>query len=291
MPFNLNAVKILTNNELWFGKPDLQNDPNEAEFLIKRNNIKDIQHEFRIDIQDELKYAYEKDYINQDTPFGFNESNEFEKILKKTIKDNIGICSMSMIHNHILMWAHYANNNEGICVVFNKEKLVKQFGEISENIYNKTSGKITYSKNIPNAEFSIIGNTGIVKSDKIFYMDKLDHWDYEEEYRFFWRFHDRFPINHDEPLKSFPENAIVGVILGEKFPIEHFKTIVNIVFSKDVDREFNFWKCSKNLRKNTMDMSQIQDKSSNFFHRGYNQDFERILNSTKDKLRKKEMQS
>jgi hypothetical protein len=62
MPFNFNAVKLLTNNEQWFGKPDTQNDPNEAEFILNAPERIVGFLELRIGIQEELEYliSYER---------------------------------------------------------------------------------------------------------------------------------------------------------------------------------------------------------------------------------------
>ncbi len=214
MPFNLNAVKLLTNNELWFGKPDTQNDPNEAEFILKYNEEVEGFLDFRIIINEELDSLANQTDSGKKSPTGF-ERLEFEKELKKIVRGYLGICSMSVKCDGILMWAHYADNNEGICVVFDKEIL-------NSTLKLDFKKKVTYSSDISKATFVKNGNVGQLISDRLFYMDKLENWNNEEEYRFVTRYNDRTPQDDLDRLESFPEDAIVGIILGENFPKEDF---------------------------------------------------------------------
>ena len=82
MPFNFNAVKLLINNELWFGKPDTQNDPYEAEFIIKYNEEVSNFNKFEIIIQDELDAIIKTTDSGKISPTGF-ERVEFETTIKK----------------------------------------------------------------------------------------------------------------------------------------------------------------------------------------------------------------
>jgi len=275
LPFNFNAVKLLTNNELWFGKPDTQNDPNEAEFILTSNKVSDIFNDFEINIQDDLDSIIEKTYSNKTFPIG-NERLEFETNLKKVIRDYLGICSMSVKYNDILMWAHYSDNNKGICIVFNKEMLTKHL--------RVDADKVIYTENITNANFKKNGKIGNLISDKTFYFNKLNNWKYEDEFRFVKRFNDGTPLDKIDRLKSFPEEAIAGIILGEQFPIENFKTLINLVYLKNPEKEFHFWKCIKNLHKNSMDICQITNNHANLFLDQNDYPFEHILNITKNKL-------
>ena len=83
---------------------------------------------------------------------------------------------MSVNYDDILMWAHYADNNEGICIVFDKEIITNSLGP--------DAGRVTYSGSITKANFHMDGNSGRVISDKSFFMDKLDRWADESEFRF-----------------------------------------------------------------------------------------------------------
>lgn len=271
-PFNINTLKILLNNELWFAKPDIQNDPNEAEFILTYDDENYDCLDFRITIQENLEYQIKHTDSGRNNPTGF-ERKEFEKELKKIVRDYLGICSMSTICDDILMWAHYADNNEGICLVFDKEILTKSI-RVESDI-------VTYSPTIAKAKFVKENNLGHLITDKVFYMNKLENWKDENEFRFVRRYNDRIPQNSINRLEPFPEEAIIGIILGERFKHENFKTIVNLAYLKNFQKTFYFWRSVKNLHKKTMDIIPITDKYVNFFTplKGY--EFEHILYETK----------
>lgn len=254
-PFSLNTLRILINNELWFGKPDIFNDPNEAEFILTYDDKEYEYLDFQIIIQENLKQQIIETDSGKNNPTGF-EKREFEKELKKVIRDYLGICSMSTVCNDILMWAYYADSNEGVCIVFDKEILIKSIESDSDN-------KVSYSSSISKANFKSKGKLGHLFSNKEFYMDKLENWRSESEYRFIRRYNDKIPqeIVEKDRLEPFNKDALVGVIVGEKFKYENFNTLVNISLLKNLDKPFYFWKSAKNLHKKTMDIIPITDKN------------------------------
>ena len=91
------------------------------------------------------------------------------------------------------------------------------------------------------------------------------------------------PQNRINRLKPFPENAIVGIILGEKFPKENFKTLINLVYSRNTEKEFHFWKCIKNLYKKSMNISLITGHSS-IYSNQHDYIFQDILDETKNRF-------
>lgn len=274
-PFNINTLKILLNNELWFGKPDIQNDPNEAEFIVTYDNKNYDCLDFKILIQENLEYQIKSTDSGRKNPTGV-ERVEFEKELKNVIRDYLGICSMSTKCDDILMWAHYADNNEGVCLVFDKEILTRSI-KVDSDI-------VTYLPTIAKAKFVKEGKIGHLISDRVFYMTKLKNWEGESEFRFVRRYNDRIPQSNTNRLESFPKEAIVGVILGERFKYENFKTIINLAYLKNYQKTFYFWRSAKNLNKKTMDIIPITDKYVNFHTplKGY--EFEHILYETKRQI-------
>ena len=182
---------------------------------------------------------------------------------------------MSTVCNDILMWAHYADSNEGICLVFDKEILTQSI--------KSSSGKVTYSPSITKANFKNEGKFGHLISDKEFYMDKLENWNNENEYRFIRRYNDRIPqeIIDKDRLEPFDEDALVGIIVGEKFKHEDFRTLVNIFLLKNSNKPCYFWRSAKNLYKKTMDIIPISDKNIDIYvpYKGF--ELQHILKETK----------
>lgn len=121
------------------------------------------------------------------------------------------------------MWAQYANDNDGICFVFNKSLLLE---ECCRQLYDKTImfGNVDYISKYKKINthfdetlfFRKLKNNEILsffKSNteftKINYFYKLKDWENEHEFRIL-----AFGKN-DHYIKNI-RNALVGIIIGEK---------------------------------------------------------------------------
>lgn len=91
-------------------------------------------------------------------------------------KARMGLCSFSEVHDHELMWAHYADNFKGICVAY---KLALLLDNLDEDVnfvrmyYNETVPTIRSTRTEPN------GLAKMVLSYKNY------RWLYEREWRMF----------------------------------------------------------------------------------------------------------
>lgn len=253
--FNLNAIKIFVNNKLWFGQPDIQNDLYELEFILTFEKKIKTNFELQFILNEELKNAIKKNNSGFKLSNGF-ERKEFELSLKKNVRDYIGICSMSEIFDDILMWSHYANSNKGICIVFKKNKLIK-------NLSVSLSEKVKYTDKMPQAKFKSDNENGYLLTDKDFFINKLDNWSDEEEFRFIKLFNPRIEQKDLIRLKYFPPNCIEGVIIGAKFSENDFETLSNLLLRQNNYLDIKFWKCEKNIYDKKMRIYQIKD-----FHQG-----------------------
>ncbi len=59
------------------------------------------------------------------------ESEDY-RVVKEAILNNksqVRMCSFSEVHNHELMWAHYADQFRGICVAYNFSRLLRHLAE------------------------------------------------------------------------------------------------------------------------------------------------------------------
>ncbi len=161
-----------------------------------------------------------------------------------------------------LMWSFYGDNYQGICLVFNKSKLVNRFGEEFRDNYS-FKDIIDYEYKIPSEiesneekklekEFRDISSNNLggelehefttyeIKAEKIWqvlkeqerYKDlffrKGEEWIMENEYRFVI-----FDTNHEIPMPNFESNrtfldygnSLVSIVLGPSFrkDINHIK--------------------------------------------------------------------
>lgn len=85
-----------------------------------------------------------------------------------------------------LMWAHYGDNHKGVCLVFDRDKLINLLKKSDNGLYLDQPDEIIYSSTKPKS-IAISGNEDIkdfVKnnSDEILFT-KNEVWGYEKEFR------------------------------------------------------------------------------------------------------------
>lgn len=91
-------------------------------------------------------------------------------------KANIGMCSFSEVHDHELMWAHYADQFRGICISYSLLKLLKGLPNSVNFVrmfYNETEPTIHRSNKDPG------------ELAKMVFSSKSYKWLYEREWRMF----------------------------------------------------------------------------------------------------------
>lgn len=91
-------------------------------------------------------------------------------------KANIGICSFSEVHNHELMWAHYAKEFSGICIAYSLKRLLKGLDP-----------NIRFVRMYYNEEVPVVRNTNKNPTElaKMVLSYKSYRWLYEREWRMF----------------------------------------------------------------------------------------------------------
>jgi hypothetical protein len=85
-----------------------------------------------------------------------------------------GICSFSEVYNHELMWAHYANQFNGICIAYDFYKLLKYLPNDAKFV------RMFYSEVLP--------SVGLTKRQpeelaRMVLSYKNHRWQYEREWR------------------------------------------------------------------------------------------------------------
>lgn len=227
------AIKILNSRSLKFSKLNRTNDTLEAKPKININGLTEKNEIIAL-----RKYITEL-------------NNNMLQLLCFTIdnpKRNVEVNDTTKYSDYSgrgfsspRMWAQYATNNLGVCLVFNKEKLSKLIKD-SLDIFLIHSGKITYFDQFNefylDAEISrrlldrIRQNNNFLETNifsldflrnnidlvKYCYFAKLDDWKSENEYRFL-----AFGVN-DFFIKDI-DKALSGVIIGEKMTEENQKIV------------------------------------------------------------------
>ncbi len=249
-----NFRNTILKNYLWFSAPTEFNDPYDCNLSFD-NDV----------TENELRYFYNKSreinnklgnssYNGIDIESKINEyknnPKEFIKGINQSIRDTInsyyGFCCFSQDFDNLLMWAHYTNKHEGICLVFDIEKDTSLFGDLILKMdYPGDYPQINYLKERYN------GNWGF-KSVQFIFGTKSKDWSYENEVRVF-----RTKGDHTifQGAVSFNKSALIEVIFGNNASLETIKELIDLF--KTCDYKVDFYKMKLKDRKFGLEKEKI----------------------------------
>lgn len=248
------AIKIICSNNLLFSSITKTNDTTESKLKI------DFEYKdtYEIDIY--------KNMVSEITKY-FNENFEivqllcFSMDLKIAEKDRKKYVAALDAKNKFYdvsgrgfalprMWAQYAKKNEGVCFIFNKDKLIQQvkkriaFSKCKKVTYNSFSKKHLISVERMEAlynKISLVSNgtltlLDMIQKDKDFldynFFEKLDDWKNENEYRIIALIDNKNKQDYRMPINGML-SFLEGIVIGEKMDQAYENTIKLLVDSKD----------------------------------------------------------
>ena len=138
-----------------------------------------------------------------------------EKYIKKhchllCFSQNYDICGLGYEGtNHPAMWAHYAENSNGVCIVIDKDEFVKRNKTILESHFYKFEN-VEYgilTLNSENINYKVTPEEFIMNNWKTFFFMKHNDWKNEDEHRL-------FIMDYDGKLSI--EGCIKYIVLGRK---------------------------------------------------------------------------
>jgi hypothetical protein len=109
------------------------------------------------------------------------------------------VTCFSQINDSILMWGHYADSHRGVCFIFREVM----------HPYPWIAFDVTYSEERPDIDYTDDPETLIRQG----VLNKSHQWTYEQECRM-------FEYRRANGLRSFPAEALVGVIYGARISDE-----------------------------------------------------------------------
>jgi hypothetical protein len=205
--------QIFTNSIIYFPSPAKFNDPFDCRVHFQpsipldklRQRYKELMKKFLPHLSPEqrkAKIAYDIEVMN---PNDFIEA--ITNSLQKDV-DRLGVLSLSASNRDILLWSHYATGHSGLCLQFLATTHTPFFGRAQP---------VQYSTGYP----IVLPLDSPQKQVESFLLTKAYDWKYEEEWRV---------IEHDHgPGKQvFPEELLVGVILGARMSPEDRDYVVNL---------------------------------------------------------------
>lgn len=144
---NENTLNILKNKAVWFATPNTFNDPFDCKIrpLKVPNNGEFIGN---FDDMDQLEYYLASRSKEAAEKGDAEEFNEFLYKLTKRRNDKLeeqakkyAVMCFSEIHDHGLMWSHYADEHKGIVITFERKE---------DNMLGRPSCRpVRYSRHYP----------------------------------------------------------------------------------------------------------------------------------------------
>lgn len=216
----------LKKNVLYFNDPENFNDPFDCKIDITHEGTKKdwsnylLRNRSPLEINQlirDKKIKRKKNILILNRAKINNELREevFEKSPHR-------VCCFSATKLNILMWSHYAENHQGICLCFRAHK--KGNGHyITLDSKQYFLFPVNYDEEKPKKVNMLYGKQYQELMD--FILTKYSDWDYETEYR--------IPILKDEFVqgytKKFNKEDLEGVIFGLNAKPEKIKEIYEII--------------------------------------------------------------
>lgn len=220
------TINTLSTGQMWFAKPATFNDPFDGFLDLPAD--KEVQR-----LRQHINHHTRVGNPYGDRDYGFSMQETVEQVGESRVLSHLtqeseyreiernvrsrGVLSLTEDYHNILMWSHYANNHEGICIILNID-----LENLPENIEH---GHINY---IP-AERPVF-----IESDSLdtrracrkILTTKFIDWAYEKEQRLFTTYN--LDDGVDGQLIQLPD-AIAGVHIGIKTKEEYVERIKSLV--------------------------------------------------------------
>jgi hypothetical protein len=258
-PLNVFALQTLVNNTLFFCKPEQLNDILDSAFQFEVRNLQYFTKRTIKHLKDcRPNWPLNLEYLSRNLIFDDQSKIEFLRkfFIYETFENN-GICSFSKIYDENLLWAHYANQSKGLCIVFNQAKLINS---LLENLYH-SEDRNTYFlqndfvryRNFPKHIVNLRKNSKYILnySNKHFFT-KSKHWKYEKEYRIVLS--KELKSNFQKPSSEtflqhlrFHQDAIEKVFVGERMDPNDKNLLINIKNRFSENFELSEWNQTNNF--------------------------------------------
>lgn len=237
-PLNNFSLQTILNNTLYFSNPNMLNDPLDCYTDVVLKNEKPFSKaasDFIINFQPNIPY-----YLNLHTKnVLFYQSL---KIQSEFIRDffvfhtneNFGVCSFSKTISEELLWCHYADGCQGICLIFDKEILIKSLLKNLAPYYKLLKDFVIYDTSCRQLKIEVFEKPLGFEETQEHLFTKKSNWKYEQEYRLVIKRGKIPKFSHPESHKfshivAFDKKALVGIAVGERMPKENFIMLNNIL--------------------------------------------------------------
>ena len=253
---NCNSTDALFKHSIWFSKPIMFNDPFDSNLKINgferyfnclplyvnalgKNKLNEEYFQKTISnlklqgkTETEIIEQIESDLISKDYPSLRMQFYELTKSYDE-ISQSAGLLSLTSKNNNLLMWAHYANNHEGICLEFSTTEPSER-AKICTLADNSMTFKVDYIDYYPRAlDMKLFDSTHVDRIRNLFLL-KSKEWEYEEEWRVINKEGDKL-LPHPGKLK--------GIILGARISDIKIDCVINAIKNYSFNSTLSHYKC------------------------------------------------
>ncbi len=217
----------LKNNVLYFNDPENFNDPFDCKIDITYQGTKEEWSNFLLrnnkDPKEINQYIRDKKINRKKNSLILNRTKINNKLPENVFeKSYFRVCCFSATKLNILMWSHYTENHQGICICFKTHKKGNGY-YLTLDSETRILFPVTYVKEKPKKVNMIYGFQNEQLMD--FFLKKYTDWGYENEYR--------ITIGKDEfkqsYIKKFRKEDLEGIIFGLNAKPEKIKEIYEII--------------------------------------------------------------
>ena len=213
---------IITKCELWFSKVEHFNDPIDFNLAYKqqysKSEIREYLKEFikrngayySNDLKKSLNLKESLRLYGNSKAFVANQNKIF-----KGFRKCFGILCMSETHESILMWAHYADNHQGIVYEFDYDLLA--FSKTEGDNIHSLKVKYSHSRKYELLSYTLQYEELKEQFSKLLATKAID-WAYEEEVRF-------MNFGKGDIGIKFDPKCLKSIIFGIKTKGEEIKKI------------------------------------------------------------------
>lgn len=160
---------------------------------------------------------------------------ELEKLVSEKSKELLISC-FSKVDDSILMWAHYADNNKGICIEFENEDFLEMFysSEKSSLKIKKLMYKVLWH-HYEKSKFEVNENDESKYMLSILpFLTKSDEWEYEKEVRCMLSKNNSKAILQDDNRYYYSMKRIKSMILGCRVSSDDRDKMIKIAESRNL---------------------------------------------------------
>jgi len=200
-PIDDHTKRVFSHNELHITAPIELNDPFECQAditvgAVSADDRRVVLERVRVlhpELTPDQATAFANRIIRE--PADSGAAKEMRELAQARFRAEAGILSLTERNDDILMWSHYADKHQGICVQFEVD--------VDSDLLAQAR-RVVYQESLPCVELFRSSPPEMVQAALL---TKASHWSYEREWRV-------IVPGTGTCNRTFAEEALSGVILG-----------------------------------------------------------------------------